>query len=279
MMEFKQIRYEKDPETGIVLVTLNRPEIKNALGIVLLLELYRAAEAVEMDETASAMILTGAVSPEQTDPTQEAFSSGMYLDFAELESLDEETKQQVDLADLAQKRLCLKLWKIGKPVVAAINGLAIGGGFTIPLACADLIYMSEHAWVKLPFVRLGLVPELASSYLLPRMIGFQRAKEIMFFGERLSAERLYNLGLINRVLPHGELLQFAREQTCKLIPPQGAGLAVRLSKEILHKPMIDAVSRALDLENEGLNRGFATSDFMEALNARMEKRDPRFSGS
>ena len=245
-MEFKQIRYEKDPETGIVQVTLNRPEIKNALGILLLLDLYRAADSVENDETASAMILTGAVSPGKTAPDQEAFSSGMYLDFSELESLDEETKQEVDLADLAQKRLCLKLWKINKPIVAAINGLAIGGGFTIPLACADLIYMSEHAWVELPFVRLGLVPELASSYLLPRMIGLQRTKEIMFFGERLSAERLYDLGLVNRVLPHGELLKFAREQTCKLIPPQGAGLAVRLSNEILHKPMIEAVSRALD---------------------------------
>ena len=278
-MEFKQIRYEKDPETGIVQVTLNRPEIKNALGILLLLDLYRAADSVENDETASAMILTGAVSPDKTAPDQEAFSSGMYLDFSELESLDEETKQEVDLADIAQKRLCLKLWKINKPIVAAINGLAIGGGFTIPLACADLIYMSEHAWVELPFVRLGLVPELASSYLLPRMIGLQRTKEIMFFGERLSAERLYDLGLVNRVLPHGELLHFARKQTCKLIPPQGAGLAVRLSKEILHKPMIEAVSRALDLENEGLNRGFGTADFMEALNARMEKRDPQFRGA
>ena len=278
-MEFKQIRYEKDPDTGIVQVTLNRPEIKNALGILLLLDLYRAAESVENDETASAMILTGAASPGKTAPDQEAFSSGMYLDFSELESLDEETKQEVDLADIAQKRLCLKLWKINKPIVAAINGLAIGGGFTIPLACADLIYMSENAWVELPFVRLGLVPELASSYLLPRMIGLQRTKEIMFFGERLSAERLYDLGLVNRVLPHGELLHFARKQTCKLIPPQGAGLAVRLSKEILHKPMIEAVSRALDLENEGLNRGFGTADFMEALNARMEKRDPQFRGA
>jgi 2-(1,2-epoxy-1,2-dihydrophenyl)acetyl-CoA isomerase len=278
-MEFKQIRYEKDPETGIVQVTLNRPEIKNALGILMLLDLYRAAELVENDETVSAMILTGAVSSDKTDPTQEAFCSGMYLDFSELESLDEETKQEVDLTDLAQKRLCLKLWKINKPVVAVINGLAIGGGFTIPLACADLIYMSEHAWVKLPFVRLGLVPELASSYLLPRMIGLQRAKEIMFFGEKLTAKALFGLGLVNRVLPHGELHRFAREQTCRLIPPQGAGLALKLSKEILHKPMIEAVSRALDLENKGLNRAFGTSDFMEALNARMEKRDPSFTSA
>ena len=276
---FTYLLYEKDPDTGIVQVTLNRPEVKNALGILMLLDLYHAAEAVEKDRTAQAMILTGGVPPDCTDPTQEAFSSGAYLDFAELESLDEAAKKEVDLTDIAQKRLCLKLWQINKPVVAAINGLAIGGGFTIPLACADLIYMSEHAWVKLPFVRLGLVPELASSYLLPRLIGFQRAKEIMFFGERLPAEALHDLGLVNRVLPHKELLPYAKAETLRLIPPLGAGLAVRLSKEILHKPMIDAVSRALDLENEGLNKAFGTSDFMEALNARLEKRDPLFSGN
>ena len=278
-MAYKQIIYDKDPESGIVQVTLNRPEIKNALGILMLLDLYRATEAFEKDETAHAMILTGAVPAENKDPTQEAFSSGAYLDFAELESLDKETKKEVDLTDLAQKRLCLKLWQVNKPIVAAINGLAIGGGFTIPLAIADLIYMSEHAWAKLPFARIGLVPELASSYLLPRLLGFQRAKEIMFFGERLSAARLYELGLINRVFPHAELLPATRKETCRLIPPQGAGLAVGLAKKILHKPMIEAVSQALDLENEGLNKAFGTSDFMEALNARMEKREPTFKGT
>ncbi len=277
-MAYKQILYEKDPDSGIVKVTLNRPEIKNALGILMLLDLYQAAEVFEKDETAHAMMLTGAVPAENTDQTQEAFSSGAYLDFAELESLDEETKKEVDLTDLAQKRLCLKLWQVNKPIVAAINGLAIGGGFTIPLAVADLIYMSEYAWVKLPFARIGLVPELASSFLLPRLLGFQRAKEIMFFGERLSAATLYDLGLINRVLRHDELLSFTRAETRKLIPPKGAGLAVRFAKEILHKPMIEAVSQALDLENDGLNKAFGTSDFMEALNARLEKREPSFKG-
>ena len=277
-MAYTHILYDKDPKSGIVQVTLNRPEIKNALGILMLLDLYRAAETFEKDEGAHAMIITGAVPAENNDPTQEAFSSGAYLDFAELESLDEETKKEVDLTDIAQKRLCLKLWNINKPIVAAINGLAIGGGFTIPLAVADLIYLSEYAWAKLPFARIGLVPELASSYLLPRLLGFQRAKEIMFFGERLSAARLYELGLINRVFPHKDLIPATIKETCRLIPPQGAGLAVRLAKEILHKPMIEAVSQALDLENRGLNKAFGTADFMEALNARIEKREPSFKG-
>jgi 2-(1,2-epoxy-1,2-dihydrophenyl)acetyl-CoA isomerase len=276
--EFKNINYDMDGETGIVTVTINRPEIKNALALMVLLELYWAVDTVENDSTVKAMILTGARSADSDDPTGEAFSSGGYFNLADLEALDEKTKSEIDLTDIAQKRLCLKMWQLDKPVIAAINGLAIGGGFTIPLACADLIYISEHAWVKLPFINLGLIPELASSYLLPRLVGFQRAKEIIFFGEKLPAQKLYDMGLVNQVLPHDELLPHAKQMALKLIPPLGAGLATRLAKQAMHKPLIEAVTKALDIENEGLNQTIASADFWEALAARKEKREPVFKG-
>jgi 2-(1,2-epoxy-1,2-dihydrophenyl)acetyl-CoA isomerase len=276
--DFKNINYDKDDETGIVTVSINRPEIKNALAVMVLYELYWAVEAIETDPKAKAMILTGAKSSEDEDPANEAFSSGGYFNLADLEALDEETKSQIDLTDIAQKKLCLKLWQLDKPVIAAINGLAIGGGFTIPLACADLIYISEHAWVKLPFISLGLIPELASSYLLPRLVGFQRAKEIFFFGEKLPASTLYDMGLVNEVVAHEELLAHAKQMALKLIPPLGAGLAARLAKKALHGPLIDAVTRALDAENEGLNQTIASADFWEAIAARKEKREPVFKG-
>lgn len=276
--DFKNINYDKDDETGIVTVTINRPEIKNALAVMVLYELYWAVDAIETDPAAKAMILTGAKSPEDEDPANEAFSSGGYFNLADLEALDEETKSQIDLTDIAQKKLCLKLWQLDKPVIAAINGLAIGGGFTIPLACADLIYISEHAWVKLPFISLGLIPELASSYLLPRLVGFQRAKEIFFFGEKLPASTLYDMGLVNEVVAHEELLAHAKQMALKLIPPLGAGLAARLAKKALHGPLIEAVTRALDAENEGLNQTIASADFWEAIAARKEKREPVFKG-
>lgn len=275
---FKNIIYDKDDDTGIVLVTINRPEIKNALTILVLLELHQAAVAFENDEAAMAMILTGAKAVDSDDPAKEAFSSGGYFNPADLENLDDETKNEIDLTDIAQKKLCLKLWQINKPIIAAINGLAIGGGFTVPLACADLIYASEHAWVRLPFISLGIVPELASSYLLPRLLGFQRAKEILFFGEEMDAHKLLELGLINRVVPHHELIAYSRNMALKLVPPKGASLAVSLTKRALHAPLIEAVSRALDFENEGLNKTFASADFWEALAARSEKRDPNFKG-
>ena len=270
--------YDLDAETGIATVTINRPEIKNALAIPVLVEIYWAVDAIENDATVKAMILTGGKRPDMKDPAGEAFSSGGYFNLADLEALDEKTKSEIDLTDIAQKRLCLKMWQLDKPVIAAINGLAIGGGFTIPLACADLIYMSEHAWVKLPFINLGLIPELASSYLLPRMVGFQRAKEIIFFGEKLPAQKLHEMGLVNQVLPHDELLPYAKQMALKLIPPLGAGLAARLAKQAMHKPLIEAVTRALDIENEGLNQTIASADFWEALAARKEKREPVFKG-
>jgi len=275
---FEAILYEKDDETGIVTVTINRPEIRNALTLRVLLELNRAADAVEKDDTAKALIITGARSEGNDDPAREAFCSGGYFNPAELESMDEETKAEIDLTDIAQKKLCLKLWSLYKPVIVAMNGLAIGGGLTIPLACADLIFASEHAWARLPFVNLGIVPELASSYFLPRLLGFQRAKEIMFFGEKMTAQQLLEMGIVNKVLPHGELISYARETALKLIPPRGAWMAVRMTKEILHKPLIEAVTRALDLENVALNKLFASNDFFEAITARIEKREPVFKG-
>ena len=276
--EFTNIIYAKDAETGIVTVTINRPEIRNALTLVVLLELYWAVDNIENDDTVNAMIITGAKTPDSDDPTGEAFSSGGYFNLADFESLDEKTKGEIDLTDIAQKKLCLKFWQLDKPVIAAINGLAIGGGFTIPLACADLIYVSEHAWVKLPFINIGLIPELASSYLLPRLVGFQRAKEIIFFGEKLPAPKLYDMGLVNKVLPHDELIPYAKKMALKLIPPQGAGLATRLAKQAFHKPLIEAVTKALDIENEGLNKTIASADFWEALAARQEKREAVFKG-
>jgi len=250
--EFKNIIYELDDETGIVTVTINRPEIKNALTILVLLELYWAVDTIENDATVKAVILTGGKPLDMDASDEEAFSSGGYFNLADLEALDEKTKSDIDLTDIAQKRLCLKMWQLDKPVIAAINGLAIGGGFTIPLACADLIYISENAWVKLPFINLGLIP---------------------------SAQKLYDMGLVNQVLPHDELLPHAKLMAMKLIPPLGAGLATRLAKQAMHKPLIEEVTKALDIENEGLNQTIASADFWEALAARKEKREPVFKGN
>jgi 2-(1,2-epoxy-1,2-dihydrophenyl)acetyl-CoA isomerase len=276
--DFKDILYEKDDGTGIVTITLNTPERRNAMSFITFLELYYAVEEMEKDDTARAMVMTGAKDPGSRDPAKEAFSSGGYFNMKIIQEIPEELKAEIDLTDIAQKKLCLKLFSFDKPVIAAVNGLAIGAGFTMPLAGADLIYLSEHAWIQLPFVGLGIVPEFALSYFLPRLMGFQKAKEIVYFRKRVSAKEALEWGWVNDVLPHDRLLSHAREMAQKLIPPEGPGMAVKLAKRAFHKPYMDALAEALDVENEGLNQGVTTYDFGEALQARKEKRAPVFRG-
>ena len=100
----------------------------------------------------------------------------------------------------------------------------------------------------------------------------------MFFGEKMTGQQMLDIGFVIKVLPHGELISYARETALKLISPKGAWMAVRMTKEILHKPLIEAVTRALDLKNVALNKLFASNDFFETITARMEKRGPVFKG-
>jgi enoyl-CoA hydratase/carnithine racemase len=248
------------------------------MSFITFLELFYAVEEMEKDDTARAMILTGAKDPESGDPAGEAFCSGGYFNMKLIQEIPDELKAEIDLTDIAQKKLCLKFFALDKPVIAAVNGLAIGAGFTMPLAAADLIYMSEHAWIQLPFVGLGIVPEFALTYFLPRLMGFQKAKEVVYFRKRVLAQEALEWGWVNDVLPHDQLLSHAREMAQKLIPPEGPGLAVKLAKRAFHKPYMDALAEALDVENEGLNQGVMTYDFGEALKARKEKRAPVFRG-
>ena len=276
--DFKDILYEKDEGTGIVTVTLNTPKRKNAMSFITFLELFYAVEEMEKDDTARAMVMTGAKDPDTHDPQNEAFCSGGYFNMKLIQEIPDEIRDEIDLTDIAQKKLCLKFFSLEKPVVAAINGLAIGAGFTMPLAGADLIYMSEHAWIQMPFVGLGIVPEFALTYFLPRLMGFQKAKEIVYFRKRVPAQQALEWGWVNDVLPHDQLLSHATEMAQKLVPPEGPGLAVKLAKRAFHKPYMDALAAALDVENEGLNQGVMTYDFGEALKARKEKRAPVFRG-
>jgi enoyl-CoA hydratase/carnithine racemase len=275
--EFKDIRYEKD-EQGIVTLTLNTPKRKNALSMYTFFELFWAVDALETDESAYVMIITGAKDPDISDPTKEAFSSGGYFNPSAMDNLSDEIKAQIDQTDIAQAKLTLKMWQCEKPVIIALNGLAVGAGFTMLLSGADLVYASEHAWASAPFIGLGILPELASTYLLPRLVGFHRAKEILYFGERMSAQKLFEIGLVNKVVPHDQLMPFVRDIALKLAPPKGAAKALRLTKRALHQPFIDAIKTALAKENEGLNKAFTTEDFAESLAARLEKRAPSFKG-
>jgi enoyl-CoA hydratase/carnithine racemase len=276
--EFRDIRYAKD-EKGIATLTFNTPKRKNALSLYSFYEIYEAIDAFERDDSAHALILTGAKDPDSDDPSREAYSSGGYFNADAYEGVPDEIMQQLDQSDIGQKRTTLKIFQCDKPIIAAVNGLAIGGAFTLTLAGADQVFMSEYAWIQLPFAKLGVSPELGSSFLLPRLLGLQRAKEVLFYSERIDAEQALQLQLANKVLPHAELMEYAREKALQLIPPDGAGLAIREMKKLLHEPQVDAISEALDRENKALQKLFASADFAEGLTARIERRPPVFKGA
>jgi enoyl-CoA hydratase/carnithine racemase len=275
--DFRDIAYSKD-EQGIVTLSFNTPRRKNAMSGLTGFELWWATEHFESDDSAYAMIITGTPDPESNDPAKEAFSSGGYFNPDAFDGVPEDIIQQIDLSDIALKKTTLKLFQCDKPILAAVNGLAIGGAVTLVLAGADQVFLSEYAWLSLPFARLGLSAELGSTWFLPRLLGFQKAKEVLFYPERIGAGEAVELGLAAKVLPHGELLEYTREKASLLIPPRGASQSIREMKRAMHLPHVDSLGRALDLENEALNTLFKSADCAEGLSARIERRDPVFSG-
>ncbi|MFT6408565.1 MAG: enoyl-CoA hydratase/carnithine racemase [Arenicella sp.] len=276
--QFQDIHYHKDAD-GVVTLTLSTPKRKNALSMLSFLEIYYAIDEYEKDNSAYAMIITGAVDPDSTDESKEAYSSGGYFNPDALAGVSEEILKQIDTSDIAQKRTTLKMFECPKPIIAAVNGFAIGGAFTMTFAGADQIYVSEHAWVRLPFAKLGIAAELASSLLMPRLMGLHQAKEIMFFAEPINAEKLVELKLANKVLPHADLLTYAKDQARKLCPPQGAALAISEIKKLINGPLVAAVSEALDRENVALHKLFVSNDFIEGTTARVERREAKFTGT
>ena len=275
--DFKDITYKKE-DSGVVTVTINQVKRKNAMSPVSFLELWWAMEIFDNDPQARVLILTGAEDPAESDPSKQAFSSGGYFNPAELNKMPPELASQIDISDMAQAKLTLRMARVTKPVIAALNGYAIGGAFTMVLSGADLIYMASTAYIRMPFVSIAIVPEFASTYIIPRLIGLQKTKELFYFGKEIKAEEAKQMGLVNDVLAHDELMAHVHAAALKLIPPQGAGLAVVATKKALNTPLIEYYEKALKLENEGLLKAATTKDFFEGMIARKEKRAPVYKG-
>ena len=268
--DLNDVIYEKE-ENGICTLTFNIPKRRNALSYVTFLEIWTVLDDMERDKNAKVLIMTGC-------KDANAFSSGGYFNMKFITSIPPEIMKEIDLMDIAQKKLCMKFWNFNKPVIAAINGLAIGLGITLPLVGADLIYMSEEAWLGFYFTKRAVIPEFSSTYILPLLIGFQKAKEIFYFGDKITATKAYELGLINQVLPPDELIPFAREKAMKLIPPKGPTLAINRIKEVMHSYYKDIISKTLDSENKGLRELLKTHDFRAATKSLITKKDPIFKG-
>jgi enoyl-CoA hydratase/carnithine racemase len=251
-----QIEVERDG--AVQSIAINRPEKKNALTGDMYTALADAILQAETDPSLRVMLLHG---------KGEAFTAGNDLqDFLQ--------KPWKGHANPPAVRFIHAVAKAKKPVVAAVQGLVVGVGTTILLHC-DLVYATTDARFMMPFINLGIVPEAASTVLLPMLIGRQRASELFMLGTPATAQRMYEMGLVNEVVSPEQLMQTASTAAQALAAKPAA--ALRACKELMQRPYQTEVERALREEVEVISERLESPETREALAAFLEKRKPDFS--
>jgi 2-(1,2-epoxy-1,2-dihydrophenyl)acetyl-CoA isomerase len=249
-----------DRADGIVTVTLNRPEKKNAANATMWDELLAVFEEVADRDDDRVLVITGA---------GDAFCSG-----ADLTDVARDQRHGLPrmrhIGDVA-----LRLHRLAKPTIAKVNGVAAGAGCNLALGC-DLVVASDTARFSEIFARRGLSIDFGGSWLLPRLIGLHRAKELAFFADVISAKEAAEIGLVNRLVPAGELDAFVGEWARRLAaaPP----LALSMTKTMLNNSFMVSMDQALEDETRSQTVNFSTADLAEAMAAFVAKRDPRFQG-
>jgi enoyl-CoA hydratase/carnithine racemase len=254
------VRYEK--KGSIAYVTIDRPKVLNALNTPTWTDLHTAFEDVKKDASVRGVILTGA--------GDKAFIAG--ADISELANVDaydaeESSRFGQGVLDLIEN--------LGKPVIAAINGFALGGGCETAMACTIRIAV-EHARFGQPEVKLGLLPGGGGTQRLPRLVGKGRALQLILTGETISALEAYRIGLVNEVVPAADLI--ARAETILKQILANAPIALKFSLEAVNKGLETAQTEGLALEASYFGICAATEDKKEGTSAFLEKRAPKFQG-
>lgn len=263
-MSFETIQY--DLHQGVATVTLNRPRSLNAFSIPMQMELARAIREIADDEAVRAVVLTGA---------GRGFCAGGDID--EMGSSDDgaPSARRHQIKRMLENVL-MPLVRLEKPVIAAVHGAAVGAGMNLALA-ADIVFAAEDAKFSQIFVKVGLVPDTGGLYLLTRLIGLARAKELCFTGRMVGAQEALALGLVNRVLPAGGVLAEAQAFARELA--QGPTIAIGLTKSLLNRAGNASLEEMSELEPYALAVALATEDHREGIRAFQEKRVPRFRGA
>jgi len=244
---------------AIAAIEFHRPQKRNALTREMYEALAEAVRAAEADDSVRVLLFHG---------QREAFTAG--------NDLGDFVSRPPDGEDAPVFRFVRIVAGAAKPLVAAVNGPAVGLGTTILLHC-DLVYAGEDARFQLPFTRLGLVPEFASSYLLPLTAGWQRAAELLLLGEPFDARRAYEAGFVTRVVAPDQALAAAREAAAKLAALPGASL--RATKALMKGAHRAAIEAQLSAEAERFRRMLGEPAAREAFAAFLEKRAPDFTGA
>jgi enoyl-CoA hydratase len=258
---YNHILFEADAD-GIALVTVNRPEKRNALSGAVVAELKDAFERVAAEPSIRAVIVTGA--------GEKAFVAG--ADINELAILSPVETRAYGIRGQQTFRL---LETCGKPSVAAVNGYALGGGLELAMACT-VRFASDNAQMGQPEVKLGIIPGYGGTQRLPRLVGRGRALELLLSGEPVSAAEAHRIGLVNAVVPQADLLPHSRAWLAKVLA--NGPLALRLVLEAVDVGLDSGLEEGLRFEAAAFGLSAATEDRREGTRAFLEKRKPAFAG-
>ncbi|HLH22609.1 MAG TPA: enoyl-CoA hydratase-related protein [Chloroflexota bacterium] len=246
----------------VALLTLNRPAVMNAIDRSLAEAIARTMPALDRDPAVRVVVLTGA--------GERAFCAGADLKERATMTPPEVVAQRQRLIDATNALL-----RFEKPLIGAVNGVALGGGLELALAC-DFIYAAEGARFGLPETSIAIIPGDAGTQLLPRAVGQPRAREMIFTGQPIDAAEAARLNLVNRVLPAAELLPAARAVATRIA--SNGPIAVRQAKKCLNVARETGFSAGWAYEQEAYQTVIPTEDRTEALRAFAEKRPPQFQG-
>ena len=259
-MAYETITYEVREQVG--LITLNRPDVMNAINEKMLEELRGALEEAEQDGSVRALVLTGA---------GRAFCAGQDVGIM----AEGSAEGLVALLRDKYRPVFVLLHGMEKPVIGAINGVAVGSGCNLALAC-DLRIASERASLGEVFAHIGAGPDTGCSYFMPRLMGTAKAAELIFTGRVAGAQEAERLGLVNRVVPPDKLMDETMELALRLA--KGPTRAIGLAKRALYRGLEMDLEQVLDMETELQGQLAGTEDFQEGVKAFLEKRRPTFKG-
>ncbi|MBQ8054282.1 MAG: enoyl-CoA hydratase/isomerase family protein [Lachnospiraceae bacterium] len=260
-MQYHSILLTK--EENIAVIQMNRPERMNALEDELAAELLDAYKDVAADQQVRAVVLTG---------SGKAFCAG-----GDLKRLQKGFASTAEGYEYMRsfREMVETFMNMPKPAIAAVGGYAVGAGFCIAMQ-ADIILASEKAKFGMAFAGVGLIPDLAGMYTLPRLAGLNRAKELIFTGRTIDAAEAKDMGIVNWIEPQEQLL----EKACKLAKQlaNGPGIAIKMAKKVLNESQNLTLSQLLDTEPMAQAICFDSEDHKEGVNAFFEKRRPKFVG-
>ena len=259
-MEYNTVIFEK--ENGIATITLNKPKSMNSISNELMSELDGVLDLIAADNEIAVVIITG---------NEKVFAAG--ADIKEISQINTPVKAHAFVETI--QSLFNKLERIPQPVIAAVSGLALGGGCEMCMAC-DIRIAADNALFGQPEIKIGVIPGAGGTQRLPRLVGVGRAKELLYTGDPIKAEEACRIGLVNKVVPLATLMDEARAMASKIA--KQPGYALKMTKIVVNDGINMDLRSANAYESRSFEQLFATEDQQEGMKAFIEKRKAVFTG-